>query len=261
VKAMIDAGHPVQAMVNGDSSVQVTDDGKPGNFSVSGLHYIDITGYGTDPATGEEYVTYHDPNRNDGEQRMSVSDFEKMWGNTPAGFHNYFNAYGPAGSNLPPGNDDGIQGALGFVTGTTNFMNGLNRMYNPDSVGGFFHGAADVFGGAFQIVGCGVGGLLQMGSSWLDNAVDGIPVLQNIVQPFGNIINGCGAVLGDVFNGFGEGCNDVGNAFEDLGKGNVGDACKDVGQAVVDVGKGVVDAVGDAASAVGNAISSVFSGW
>jgi uncharacterized protein YvpB len=78
VKAMIDAGHPVQAMVDGDSSVQVTDDGKAGHFSVDGLHYIAITGYGTDPATGEEYVTYHDPNRDDGEQRMSVSDFEKM---------------------------------------------------------------------------------------------------------------------------------------------------------------------------------------
>jgi hypothetical protein len=177
---------------------------------------------------------------------------------TPAGFHNYFNAYGAPGSSLPPGNDDGIQGALGFVTGTTNFTNGLDRMFDPDSFGGFLHGAADVFGGAFQIVGCGVGGLLQMGSSWLNSEVDGIPVLSNIVQPIGDLINGAGAVLGDAFNGLGEGFNDLGNAAEDLCNGNFGDAAKDVGNAVVDAGKGVADAVGDAASSVVDSIGDLF---
>jgi len=78
---MLDSGHPVQAMVNGDTSISVTDGGRPGQFSVGALHYIAITGHGTDPATGQEYITYHAPNRLT-EQRMSISDFEKIWGNT-----------------------------------------------------------------------------------------------------------------------------------------------------------------------------------
>jgi hypothetical protein len=260
VKAMIDAGHPVQALVEGDDSVSVSDGGTPGKFSVSGLHYIAITGYGTDPATGEQYVTYHDPNRGS-EQRMSVSDFEKMWGNVPGGFNNYFMAYGAKGSNLPPGNNDGIQGTMGTLNGVTNITNGLGRIWPPCSFGGELHGIAETFGGIFQTVGCGIGAALQIGSSWLNNEVEGIPVLQQIVQPFGDLINGAGAVLGDVFNGFGEACNDVGNAAEDLFSGNFGAAASDVGHAIGDAASGVASAVGDAASAVGNAISDAFSGW
>ncbi len=260
VKALIDAGHPVQCLVEGDSSVQVQNGTSQGNFSVSGLHYIAITGYGTDPATGEQYVTYHDPNRGT-EQRMSVSDFEKMWGNVPGGFNNYCIAYGKAGSNLPPGNEDGIQGTMGTLSGVTNITNGLDNIWSPCSFGGELHGIAQTFGGIFQTVGCGIGAGLQIGSSWLNNEVQGIPVLENIVQPFGDLVNGVGAALGDAFNGFGEGCNDLGNAAEDLCNGNFGDAAKDVGNAVSDVAGGVASAVGDAASAVGNAISDVFSGW
>ena len=94
VKSMIDAGYPVQAMINGDDSVSVN--GGSESFSVDGLHYIAITGYGTDPATGEEFVIYHDPNRGT-EQRISVSDFEKMWGDVPGGFDNYFRGLRPEG--------------------------------------------------------------------------------------------------------------------------------------------------------------------
>jgi len=258
VKSMIDAGHPVQAMVNGDSSVSVN--GGSSKFSVDGLHYIAITGYGTDPATGEEYVIYHDPNRNT-EQRMSVSDFEKMWGDVPGGFDNYFVAYGPKGANLPPGRDDGIESTLGVLNGVTNVTNGLDRIFSPDCFGSWIHGFPQFVGGAVQTVGSFVGGLFQLGAGWLNHAVEGVPVLENVVQPIGDLVNGVGAVIGDVFNGFGEACDSIGGAFESLFDGDVGGFAEGVGDAVGDVVGGAVDAVGDAANAVGDAVSDFFSGW
>ena len=259
VKSMIDAGHPVQALVEGDDSVSVMNGTSSGNFSVSGLHYIAITGYGTDPATGEQFVTYHDPNRSV-EQRMSVSDFEKMWSGVPGGFNDYFLAYGAPGSNLPPGNSDGIQGTLGTLSGVTNITNGIDRIFSPDSFGGVLHGVADVFGGVFQTIGCGIGGGLQIGAHWLNNAVDGIPVLQNIVKPIGDLVNGVGAVLGDAFNGLGEACDSIGGAFEHLFNGDVGGFFDGLGNAASDVVGGAVSAVGDAVSAVGDAIGDFLSG-
>jgi hypothetical protein len=258
VKSMIDAGHPVQAMVNGDDSVSVN--GGKESFSVDGLHYIAITGYGTDPATGEEFVIYHDPNRKT-EQRMSVSDFEKMWGDVPGGFDNYFVAYGPKGADLPAGRDDGIESTLGVLNGVTNVTNGLDRIFSPDCFGSWVHGFPQLFGGAVQTVGSFVGGLFQLGAGWLNHAVEGIPVLENIVQPFGDLVNGFGAVVGDVFNGFGEACDSIGGAFESLFDGDLGGFAEGVGEAVGDVVGGVVDAVGDAVDAVGDAVSDFFSGW
>jgi len=257
VKAMIDAGHPVQAMVSGDSGVAVENGSNPGNFSVDGLHYIVITGHGTDPATGEEVVTYHDPNRGS-EQQMSVSDFEKMWGDVPGGFDNYFIAYGPKGSDLPAGRDDGIEGTLGTLNGVTNLTNGLNRIYNPDSWGGFVHGLFEVSGGIPQTIGSFVGGGLQIGADWFNDQVDGIPVLQNIAKPFGDMVNGAGAVLGDVFNGVGESLDDFGSAFEDLSHGNWDKFTDHMADAAVDVGGAVVDAVSDTVDAVGDAIGDLF---
>lgn len=261
IKSMIDAGDPVQAMVDGDSSVSVTDDGSQGNFSVSGLHYIAITGYGTDPATGEQYITYHDPNRPDGEQRMPVSDFEKMWGNVPGGFNNYFIAYGPKGADLPPGNDDGIQGTLGALNGVTNITNGFDRIISPDNVGDFVHGLFEVPSGIVQGIGSAIGAGFQLGGSWLNNAVSGIPVLQNIVQPIGDILNGFGAAVGDVFDGFGKAGNNLGQAFGSLAQGDIGGFVSGIGNAVGNAASGVASAVGDAVSAVGNAVSDFFSGW
>jgi uncharacterized protein YvpB len=258
VKAMIDAGHPVQAMVDGDDSVQVN--GGSETFSVDGLHYIAITGYGTDPATGEEYVVYHDPNRTT-EQRMSVDDFEKMWGDVPGGFENYFVAYGPEGADLPPGRDDGIESTLGVLNGVTNVTNGIDRIFSPDSFGSWLHGFPQLIGGAVQTVGSFVGGLAQLGAGWLNNAVEGIPVLENIVQPLGDLVNGVGAVIGDIFNGIGEAADSLGGAVESLFEGDLGGFVEGVGDAVGDVAGGVVDAVGDAVDAVGDAVSDFFSGW
>lgn len=258
VKSMIDAGFPVQALVNGDDSVSVNNGST--NFSVDGLHYIAITGYGTDPATGEEYVIYHDPNRNT-EQRMSVADFEKMWGDVGFGFDNYFLAYGPEGADLPAGRSDGVEGVLGTLDGVTNITNGFDRIFSPDSFGSWVHGVPQFFGGIVQTIGCGIGGLIQMGAGWLHGAVEGIPVLENIVQPFTDIFNGVGAAVGSLVNGIGEACDSIGGAFESLFEGDFGGFVEGVGDAVGDVVGGVVDAVGDVVDAVGDAVSDFFSGW
>jgi hypothetical protein len=265
VKAMIDAGHPVQAMVNGDSSVSVDNGSKAGHFSVNGLHYIVITGHGTDPATGEEYVTYHDPNR-DVEQRMPVSDFEKMWGDVnlggiSGGFKDYFIAYGPDGSQLPPGRDDGIQGTLGTLSGVTNMTNGLARLWPPDSFGGVVHGLIEVPTGVAQTVCCGISAGLQMGADWLDAKVAGIPVLHNVVQPIGDVIHGAGAAVADVTNGLSEAMDDVGSGFEKLFKGEGRGFVKQMGNAVEDATSGVVNAVKDVGHSVVHAVEDIFSGW
>ena len=264
VKSMIDQGHPVQALIQADITY-------PDGSSIKGQHYIAIEGYQKDPVTGEEYVLYHDPNIGDDpstpgvnegqEQKMKVSDFEKMWGNVGFNYDNYFIAYAKPGESLPPGRDDGVQAINGTLDGVTNITNGLNRIYSPDSVGSFVHGIPEFFGGIVQTVGCGIGGLFQLGGQWLNGAVEGIPVLENIVQPFGDIVDGVGAVVGDVFNGIGEACDDVGGAFESLFDGDVGGFFTGLGDAVGDVVGGVVDAVGDAVEAVGDAISDFFSGW
>jgi hypothetical protein len=263
VKSMIDQGHPVQALIQADITY-------PDGSSIKGQHYIAIEGYQKDPVTGEDYVLYHDPNigddpntaANEGvEQRMKVSDFMKMWGDVGFGFDNYFIAYAKGNETLPPGRDDGLEGVLGTLDGVTNMTNGLSRIGDPDSFGSFVHGIPEFIGGLVQTVGCGIGGALQLGGQALNDAVEGIPVLENFVQPFGDLVDGAGAVIGDLVNGFGEAADDFGGAFESLFDGDVGGFFGGIGDSIGDVATGVVDAVGDAVSAVGDAISDFFSGW
>jgi hypothetical protein len=251
VKSMIDKGYPVQALIQSDTSL---------GGSANGQHYIAITGYETDPVTGEEFVIYHDPNLTS-EQRVSVENFKKMWGDVGFGFENYFIAYGPEGADLPPGRNDGIEGVLGTLDGVTNITNGLNRLYSPDSFGSFIHGIPQFIGGIVQTIGAGVGSLLQLGAGWVNDKVEGIPVLENIVQPIGDIVNGVGAAVGSLFNGIGEAADSIGGAFESLFEGDFGGFFEGVGDAVGDVVGGAVDAVGDVIEGVGEAVSDFFSGW
>jgi predicted double-glycine peptidase len=258
LKAQIDAGHPVQCFVEGDSSVSVTNGTSSGKFSVDGMHYIAITGHGTDPATGEEYVIYHDPNR-DSEQRMSVSDFEKMWGNTPFGYHNYYNAYAPNGTKLPDGNNDGIQGTQGTANGVTNITNGIDRITSMRGFGSEWHGVFETVGGVVQTVFCGVSAGLQLGAQWLNSEVDGIPVLQNIVKPFGDVVNGAAAGVADVFNGIGDSFNDFGDSIEKLCDGDFSGCAQSLGKTCVDTVEGAVDSVKDTVGSVVDSIGDLFS--
>ena len=107
----------------------------------------------------------------------------------------------------------------------------------------------------------GKGAGLQMGASWLNNKVEGIPVLQNVVQPFGDIVGGAGASVADVFNGIGESFDDTGAAFEKLCHGDLKGFAEGLGDAASDVVGGAADAVEDAASSVKDAVVDFFSGW
>ena len=245
LKAMIDDGHPVQARLNN------------GN-------YISITGYGTDANTGEGYVVYHDSHLGT-EQRMSVSDFEKKWGPSDDGlihldgYNNYFIAYGDHGADLPRGRDEGIEGTLGYSNGLANLANGLDRIVHPDGWGSEVHGIFETMGGIPQSIGSYFGSVFQGGGQWLNGAVDGIPVLQNFVKPIGDLANGAGAVVADVFNGIGESFDDFGGAIEDLSHGNWDAFTDRMADSVVDLGSGVVDAGRDAVGAVEDAIGDLFS--
>ena len=272
VKSMIDQGYPVLASVDSDDNIKGTDTSDPSKTVglPDGRHVITITGYGTDPATGEEYVLYHDPNYGDdpataakegGELRMSVSDFEKAWGKETFGVKNYFMAFGPEGADLPAGRDDGAEGALGVHAGTTNISNGFDRIFSPDCFGSFVHGIPQFVGGlsrqsdavwahccSWDPVGCTA--LLKESQFW-----------KTLSQPFADVFSGIGAGVADIFNGIGEACDSVGGAFESLFDGDVGGFFEGLGEAVGDVVGGVVDAVGDVVGAVGDAVSDFFSGW
>jgi len=256
LKQQIDEGHPVQALIENHFL---------GAVDGNALHYINITGYGTDPSTGEEYITYHDPYLGT-EQRRSVSDFEKAWGSVPDGFNNYFKAYGPKGSNLPPGDDafqnagGGIQGTQGTLNGAANLKNGWNLFSAkgatlPDMV----HGAFEFAGGIQQAGLCFVSQVVQDGTSWLHDKVSGIPVLQNIVQPFTDLVSGVAGGAADLANGVGESMNDLGSAASNLLHGDGHKALDKLGDAAKDLGDGVVHSVTDAASSVGHAIEDLFS--
>jgi hypothetical protein len=247
VKSMVDAGRPVQAMLN---------DG----------NYMYITGHGTDPATGQEYVTYLDPNL-ETEQRMPVSDFEKKWG--PAndglihadGFNHYFIAYGDAHADLPRGRDEGIEGEQSYKNGAANLANGLDRIVHPDSWGGFVHGTLQATTSIPQVLGGYVAAGLQTGARWLNDEVAGIPVLRNVVQPIGDLVSGVGAGMADVFNSVGEFGDDIGGAFEDLSHGDGGKFVHRLGDAAKDIGGGLADAARDTVGAVEGAVKDFFSGW
>src|SRR6266853_866783 len=263
VKAHIDQGHPCICVIEADYTYP-----PPQSGTLNGLHYVVISGYGRNPKTDAEFAVFHDPNvGNDAEtgtggydMEAYLSDFRGLWDGVGWGFHNYYLALAGPRSELPPGNDDGIQGQLGALEGVANIANGLDRMWTI-APRGIVRGLLEFAGGVVQVVVCGVGALLQLGGQWLKNVVHDVPVVRNIVQPIGDILNGIGAVLADLGNAVGNVLDDAGQFVSDLFSGNVGGAATDVGNAISDAASGIANAVSDAASAVGNAVSDFFSGW
>jgi hypothetical protein len=261
VKAMIDSGHPVQAAISTDIS-------SSGNLGGDALRYINITGYGTDPTTGQEYITYHDPLQGT-EQRMSVSDFEKTWGAVGGGYKNYFQAYGPPGSHLPQGTDSlysnansGLQGRQGALNGVANILNGWDRWAGPgNQLPSFLHGVLQVGGAIPQAFVCFGGEVLQLGAGWLHDKVDQIPVLRNVVQPVTDLVSGAGAAIADVGNAFGESMDALGGGLEDLVHGDGRKALRKLGDAAKDLGSGVAHAAVDTVSEIGHSVADFFSGW
>ncbi len=252
LKGFIDRGIPVIALIDAG-----------GNGNIAELHYMAVVGYETDPATGKEYVLIHDPARggNSPATRMPKEEFLNKWKDLPGSHNNYFIAVAPKGTALPPGRDDGIEGVSAMVEGVAHLTNGLDRIGNPDSFGGFLHGIAETVGGVVETVVGGVGFGVQWVGDKLSEAVDGIPVVEQLVKPVGTLIETGGAIIGDLADGFGDAANHVGSAFEKLFDGDVGGFFSDAGSAVVDVAKGVGEAVWDGIKGVGEAIGDFFSGW
>jgi hypothetical protein len=275
LKGMLDKGIPCMVQIDPDS---------PDNFNT---HYVDVTGYKTD-ADGKQYVTISDPSSSTGPTQMPLEEFQKKWGHihiegTENGYNNFFIAIAPKGTSLPPSRVDTNAPASALDTAKSDVTNGWDRMTDPDTVGDEFHGAGEIVGSLFGFVGGGIGfGAWKLGS-WINDWTEGIPVLENVAQPIGDLLQGAGEVVGDFGNMFDNVFCDVGNAagdfvdhwgdaFSALGDGdiggffsNVGDSFGDVASGVADVAgdvvSGVGDAIGDAASAVGDAVSDFFSGW
>ena len=149
----------------------------------------------------------------------------------------------------------------GLDDSIANIKDGFHRIVSPDSWGGFVHGTIQLTGAIPQAIGADLGANLQQGAQWVNNEVNGIPVVQNLVKPLGDAVNGFGAVVGDAFDGTGQSVNDFGAAFEDLSHGDGRKALCALGDAAKDLGGGVARAVTDTVSSVGHAIGDLFSGW
>jgi hypothetical protein len=259
LKSYVDRGIPTQALISDDAT---------GDFST--LHYVAVVGYGTDPRTGEEFVLVHDPNRGDdpatpaveGEvRRMSRTEFEKAWSKPPAGFENFFIAYGKEGTDLPRSRTDGIEGTLATAEGVVELLNGIDRVTHPDSVGGVFRGVLEIEGGLVGTVGGGLFDAFELSGDWAHRQLDGIPVVSNVLNPVVDIWTGVGEVGSDVVHMTTAVVSDLGEFAEKLGNGDVIGAAEEVGDVVVDVAEGAVNAVVDTAETVVNVVKDIFSGW
>jgi hypothetical protein len=274
MKSFIDRGIPVQALINTQAN------GNPKNG-----HFLDVVGFRTD-AAGNEQILVRNSADGGGIEAMSRADFEKKWGNHFE-YHNFFIAYAPAGTALPPSRWDGIEGVEAVTNGLSNGVNDIDRIIHPDNAGDVVHGVIGAGGAATQILGGAVGGVLQLGGEWLDRKAGAVPVVGVLARPIGRAIDAVGAAVADVSNAIGGAVEHFGGAvgalfrgdFKGFGSGLV-DTAKDVWSAVKDpiddLGKGVgavlttvaddigtgVKAVGKAiakgAAAVGHAIASFF---
>jgi hypothetical protein len=146
-------------------------------------------------------------------------------------------------------------------SGLTTVRNGFDRIFCPKSVGSFLHAFPQIVGGGFQTMGSLIDGFFHSGGDYLHCLVEGIPVLENIAQPFADLFNGVGSTVESLFYGVGSALDSVGGAIESLCDGDLGGFFGGLGDAATDAIGGVTDAVGSAVDAVGDAIGDLFSGW
>ncbi len=131
-------------------------------------------------------------------------------------------------------------------------LDALQRIIHPDGPGGFLHGVIEGAGAILPDIFGDTGAGLQLGAQWMNNEVNGIPVLSNVLQPIGDLVNGLGGSLVDICGGIEQSADDLGSAVDNLLHGNLEGAAG----SVYDAGK---DAVVGAAKAVGDGISSAIS--
>jgi hypothetical protein len=130
----------------------------------------------------------------------------------------------------------------------------LQRIIHPDGPGGFLHGVIEGAGAILPDIFGDMGAGLQLGAQWMNNEVNGIPVLSNVLQPIGDVVNGLGGALVDICGGVEQSVDDLGSAVDDLFHGNLEGAAGDVVSAGKDAVVGAVDAVKDG---IGSAISAI----
>jgi hypothetical protein len=131
-------------------------------------------------------------------------------------------------------------------------------MIHPDGVGGFLHGAIEGLGAIVPDIIGDTAAWLQLGAQWMNNEVNGIPVLSNVLQPIGDLVNGFGGALVDICGGIEQSADDLGSAVENLTHGNLAGAAGDLFDAGKDAVSGAVDAVGDGISSAVSAIGDLF---
>jgi hypothetical protein len=263
MKGFIGRGIPVQAQINTEA------DG-----SKTHMHWVAVVGFRTDPKTGEEQIGFRNSADGGKVDWMSRAEFEKKWAHPldGAAYNNSFIAYAPGGTDLPPSRWDGVEGLSAMNNGAWHIANNWDRIFDPDSFGSFVHGVIGFPGGVVQTIGGAFGYGIQTAGQWLDQKVGDVPVLGWFARPFGKVLDGVGAGIGNFFGGIGDGFNCIGGAFEKLFDGDVGGffgglynggskfvggifgAVGGVAGGVVDAGGAVVNTVVDGAEAVGGAI-------
>jgi predicted double-glycine peptidase len=238
VRAMIDRGIPVEALINSDGRY---------NPGVDGLHYVVVTGYDRRADT----IRFRDPNGRD--MVVKSGDFEKMWKSVGFGFDRYYMAIAQPKAVLPPGRHDDVEATIHTLNGVTNITNGLHRIGAPDSFGDFASGLLQLAGGLVQTVGSGLPALaliaLSAASSWIADK----PLLGLSAQPWLEGMAAAVLAVSHIFNGVGEGAERIGAGLKNLVKGNFGEALR----GFVDGAGKVFEGIGDAAKSIGRGIKNV----
>ncbi|PWT89446.1 MAG: hypothetical protein C5B54_08890 [Acidobacteria bacterium] len=254
LKGFIDQGYPVEAAISEDNGVT--------------NQRVVVTGYGVDNKRNPpmEFVTYRD-GKTGTDQEVPLSYFEQYWAAGDSGqdwgshgYKNYMMVYGPPGAKLPPGNDDGVEAYNSLSNGLYGLTKGTDLLLHGDGFGGHAHGVLQTIGGGINLVGGGMGYYLGTApAQYIEDKVDGIPVVQNVVKPICDALDTTGTVLGDISNGFGTAFDDVGSAIQSFSNGDISGGAEDLVDSLVDLGSAAVNSVSDAAQGAVTAIKHFFS--
>lgn len=232
------------------------------------FHYVVMVGYGIDPRTKANCLIFHDPYAGDNTAGVTVgldlatlfSDFDVMWDDVGWNFHRYFFVLSRKGDFLPIDVDDGVEGSIAALDGVSRLTNGLNSVVHPKGYkfANWLGAWPNIGSGIGETIIGGIGGLLQRGGAWINDSVDGIPVLSNLAKPIGHSLLGTGAVLGDLASGLGQVTDDLNESLVDFSNGDIAGGLGDVAQSVGDSAQSIANAVGDAIDSAADAVSDFF---
>jgi hypothetical protein len=259
----IDAGNPCICLINANYQYPA-----PKSSRIHGFHYVVVSGYRLDKQRDASLVVFHDPNAGDDtsgpgfDVEATLADFRSVWDDVGWGFRRYYISIAVSGSSIFekeewPRHLTGAEGTVGTLKGVADLCNGLDRIatFSPKS---FLRGVGQVGAGLTQIVGCGISGLIQLAGTSLNDAVDGIPVVQNLVKPLGDSWNAGAAVASDVTQVFANTQDAGGQILGNLASGDVAGAGEVAGNAALDVVGGSLEAVYDAGEGIVDAVTHLF---